>query len=177
MELFNELLSKIGSMPLLVLALQVVGAMMALYVLPKIPFTKSLFTPINSAIGNVKNAYIRGVLQRLVDLIAQKVLVAENTMIEGLKEKAKDGKLTKDELQEELKKVRDTVLADVKEFATAQGLWDLALKIFMGDESALTKWVGDAMEAVVAKLPASGLQTTTNSNVAPAMASAPANPQ
>jgi hypothetical protein len=151
------------------LILGVLGALITTYLLPKLPqATQNFLAWGKGKAGTVKNQYAAGVLQRLIDLVGQKVLMAENTLIEDLKEKAKDGKLTKEELLECLAKVKQTVLDDVKQYATAQGVWKAALDVFLNDENALQKWIGDVLEATVAKLPPSGLQTG-----GPALPSAP----
>jgi hypothetical protein len=125
---------------------------------------------------HVKNNYVSGILQRIIDLIGQKVLMVENSIIEDLKEKAKDGKLTKEELKAGLANAKQAVLDAVKADASAQGLWKLLLGIFLGDENALGKWLGEAVEATVAKLPPSGLQTSAVAGVRPVAANLPSAP-
>lgn len=142
--------------------LTIFGAGAVRYLLPKLPaMTQQVFDWLHSQSAGVKNAYARGILDRLIDLVAQKVLMLENTAIEDLKQKAADGVLTQEELIEALKGVKQRAIDEVKGHASAQGIWDIAKTIFLGDETALTKWLGDTVESAVAKLPPSNLQTTT----------------
>jgi len=176
-----QTLKEISESGALAMLLQLIGVALAVYIVPvvlvKLPAltTHALDWTKNQA-GHVKNAYVAGILQRIIDLIGQKVLMVENTTIEDLKEKAKDGKLTKEELKDALAKAKQSVIDAVKADASAQGIWKLVLNIFMGDEGALGKWVGDAVEAMVAKLPPSGLQTSATAGVRPAAANLPSSP-
>ena len=161
-----EVVLKIG-----LLALEVAAALVATYLVPKLPqATASFLTWSKNKAAGVKNAYAAGVLQRLIDLVGQKVLMVENTIIEDLKEAAKDNKITKEEMKACLAKAKQTVLDSVKADASAQGLWKLALEIFLDNESALGKWLDDALEATVAKLAPSGLQTSKDGVTPPAAA-------
>lgn len=155
-----ELLKQLDNSPLFALLLKGITALVTLYLLPKLkPATTSFIEWGKAKAGDVKNQYAAGVLQRLADLIGQKVLAAENTLIEDLKAAASDGQITKDELLAALAHVKATVIADVKATASAQGLLVAALTLFKDDDVALTKYIGDLLETFVAKLPASGLQT------------------
>ena len=127
--------------------------------LGKIPATTGkLFDWLRLQAGHVKNQFAAGVLTRLSDLVLQGVLAVENTAIEDLKAMAAKGALTTETLKEGLLKVKSDVIAQVKAHATAQELWADALIIF-GDESTLLKWLETELEAHVAQLPPSGLQT------------------
>jgi hypothetical protein len=138
-------------------------ALVALYLLPKLPkATGYLFDRLKAQTQLVENDLARTVLLRLQDLVRQRVLQVENTVIEGLKEKARDGKLTKEELADELQKVKLQTLNDIREVATLQGLWDLGMKLFVKDTApgaGLYGWLDKELEAVVATLPPSGLQS------------------
>lgn len=164
-----ELFDKLFTVTTLAWALGIVGALVALYILPRLKVTEFIFKPVYVLVRMVKNAYIQGVLTRLVDLLKVQILAAENTLIEDLKQKAKDGTITKEELIGALAKVKEQVLANVKTHASMQGIYSLALKIFMGDEKALTGFLGDTLEGLVAQLPASGLQTSKDGVTPPAI--------
>lgn len=128
--------------------------------LKKIPdATGKLFDWIRLQASHVKNQFAAGVLKRLSDLAEYAVLAAENIAIEDLKVLAAKGSLSPDDLKAALLKVKDDVMKQVKDHATAQNLWDYAVQIFNGKEDLLTKWLGDIIEAHVSKLPPSGLQT------------------
>lgn len=105
------------------------------------------------------------ILQRTIVLVRTKVLEYENGAIEDLKEKAADGKLTKEELEDEYKKLSEKFRSDMKELLTLHGLWDV-VKAFLGGgtEEGAFKVLDTLKNAAVAQLPASGLQTPKNQN-------------
>lgn len=173
-----EFFKKISDAGLGTLLLQLLSFLIVAIILPKVlvrlpAATHQAFDWLKGRAKTVKNAFAAGVLQRLADLIAQKVLKVENTIIEDLKEKAKDGKMTKAELLDALANAKKAALEAVKADATAQGLWSMAIEVFLGDENALGRWLGDTLEATVAKLPPSGLQTSATPGVKPAAAGLP----
>ena len=128
--------------------------------LGKIPTaTGKLFDWFRLQAGHVKNQFAAGVLGRLSDMVEYAVLAAENIAISDLKTLAASGKLSPDDLKAALLKVKNDVLDQVKANASAQQLWADALLIFNGNDNLLLKWLESALEAHVAKLPASGLQT------------------
>jgi hypothetical protein len=128
--------------------------------LKKIPdATGKLFDWLRQQAGHVKNQFAAGVLDRLCNMAEYAVLAAENIAIEDLKAQAASGKLSPEDLLVALKKVKDDVLAKVKEHATAQNLWQDAVILFNGKDDLLMKWLGDVVEAHVSKLPPSGLQS------------------
>lgn len=157
--------------------LQLLATGVVLYALPYIfknlPLATQHFMDWAKArAGHMKSQYLAGVLQRLTDIVGQQVLMLENTAIEDLKAAALDGKITKDELIVALADLKTKALATVKQYASAQGLWELARHLFMGDESQLAKWLDHQLEAAVSKLPPSGLQTPKSPDSRAAMASA-----
>lgn len=162
-----ELLTK-----LLTLGLELLGGLIVAYLLPKLPAATSNFIEWGKAnAAKTKSEYANGLIRRMIDLLGAKVLAAENTLIQDLKEAAADGKVTKEELAAALKKVKEQVIADAKATASAQGIWGVIQDtLFKGDSVTVDKWLGDTVEALVAKLPPSGLQTVAASNLgAPAI--------
>ena len=121
--------------------------------------TKKLFDWLYSKEGTVKNAYAAGLLQRLSVIIRDIVLQMENTAIEDLKAKAADGKLTKEELFEALKDVKNNVIDLAVNHIKIQGLFEVVTKVLFSNEEDLRKWISDHIETQVATLPPSGLQT------------------
>jgi hypothetical protein len=152
-------------------------AALVIYILPFIvPLTPRVFEAIKNQTEKVKNDYARGVLRRLNEVVGQKVLAAENTAIENLKEKAADGKLTKEELDQALKEVKAQVWADIKSELTAEGIWKQLLYIFGGNDNVVVEYIAGAqglIEAHVASLPPSGLQTCTLDGQLPAFIGVP----
>jgi len=143
--------------PLLIAA----GAFVVNYLLPKLPgATSHFFDWIKSHTAGIKNAYAKGILDRLITLAGQKVLALENTEIEFLKQEVAAGRVTKEQLPALLKGVKDRAMELIKADANAQGIWKIALQIFLGDTSALSNWLGGVVESHVAQLPASGLNYT-----------------
>lgn len=129
-------------------------------VLPKLPsLTARFFDWLSASAGHANNQFVAGVLQRLSTMVEQKVLAYENTEIEFLKEQAAAGKITKDNIPGLLAKMKEDLLAEVKQDATAHGLWDVSTKLFAGNEAALSVWLSGMVETHVAALPPSGLQT------------------
>lgn len=169
-----ELLKQLEESKILMLILESLAALLALYLAPKaVPATQAGLEWLKGQAGTVKNQWAAGTLQRMTDLLGMKVLAAENTLIEDLKMAAADGKLTKEELIAALQKVKGQVIEDAKSHASAQGLLELVMKVFMSDNAAFEKWLNDTTEALVAKLPPSGLQTSKDGIAAPAIAPAP----
>lgn len=135
-------------------ALSVLIVPLVLFLLPKIPvFTKNIFAWLDSKTKAVNNEYAQGVLQRLSLLIQANVLAAEQTQAADIKQMAADGKITLEEMNAELAKVKADVMAKVKEMATAQKLWDAGLFVFANNENDLHKWVDTVTEAHVQSLP------------------------
>lgn len=158
---WNEVLS-----PLLTAILSIVVTSL----LPLIvKLTQRGFKWIDLKTDTVKNDYVRGLLDRLETIISDRVQHYENTAIEDLKEMAQSGKLSWAALPEALKSVKDDVLAEIKDDATAQNLWNDLLLIFGGNEQMMKSYLSKQVETHVAKLPPSNLQT----GPAPAMAKAP----
>ena len=128
--------------------------------LTKIPqLTGKLFDWLEAQEKHVSNQYASGVLVRLSTLAKEAVLVMENTAIEDLKTLASTGTLSMDGLKTALDKVKTDTVTMVQTHATAQELWSDALYVVAGKEDALKMWLGDVVEAHVASLPSSGLQT------------------
>lgn len=126
----------------------------------KLPeLTRKLFDWIYSKAGTAKNTYLAGLLQRLSIIVRDVVIQVENTAIEDLKQKAKDGQLTKEELLEALKNIKLNAINQAKEHIKLQGLFELVTTVLFGNEEGLTKWLTDHLETQVATLPPSGLQT------------------
>jgi hypothetical protein len=121
--------------------------------------TKKFFDWLYSKEGEIKNEFARGLLQRLSILIRDIVIQMENTAIEDIKEKARDGKITKEEMLELLKGVKNNAVDLAVNHIKWQGLFDVVLKVVFGNEESLKKWIADHIETQVATLPASGLQT------------------
>lgn len=143
--------------PLLIAA----GAFVINFLLPKLPgATAHLFDWLKSHTAGIKNAYAKGILDRLITLAGQKVLALENTEIEFLKQEVAAGRITKDQLPALLKGIKDKAMELIKADANAQGIWKIALQIFLGDTSALSNWLGGVVESHVAQLPSSGLSYT-----------------
>lgn len=161
-------------LPILETILGLIGAWVAATLLPKLPeLTRNFVEWSKAHVQVTKNTYANGILARLVDLVGAKVLMLENTLIEDLKEAAKDGKITKEELLAALAKVKDQAIADVKTHASALGIFEIAKSLFLGDEKKLDSWLSDVVEATVAKLPPSGLQTAKAPGVEPIAAKLP----
>lgn len=158
---------------ILVTVLEALGALIITYLLPKLPkATKAFIEWSENKAHAMKHEAAGLVLGRLFRVVGDKVLALENTAIESLKEAAKDGKITKEELPALLAKVKASAIEQVKAEASAGALWEDAKKVFSGSEDALLKWVSGSIETHVATLPASGLQT----GEAPAMKSVPVPP-
>jgi hypothetical protein len=171
---WNSVLSQIITPVLVMIGLGLVN-----FLLPKIPgATKKGFDWLAGQTSKVKNQYLAGVLQRAAILVRDHVLLLENTEIELLKEKAAKGEITKDALPALLAAVKQKAIDMAKEHATAQDLWKDLLTVFMGNENALMKWLGDQVETQVSTLPASGLQSPVGDSLS-AMAAglAPVVPQ
>jgi hypothetical protein len=148
-----------------------VGSYAALHILPKLPeMTKNFVEWGKAHAMTTKSTYANQVLGRLIDLAGAKVLALENTLIENLKEAAKDGRITKEELKQALSEVKARAVNDVKAHASAQGVLGAAKDVFLGDETKLDSWLNDIVEATVAKLPPSGLQTAKAPGATPAIA-------
>ncbi len=139
--------------------------------------TQHLFGMGEHKVGTMKDIYVKGILYRFVTLAEQKVLMLENTEIQYIKTQAAAGMVTPAQLPTLLAGVKNKAIEAVKADASAQGLWATATSIFGGNEAALVKWLGDVIESNVAKLPPSGLQTTSleeaKAGFVPAMSSAP----
>lgn len=151
--------------------LELVAALVATVLLPRIPgLTKAAFDAAKSKAGTMQNQFAAGILSRLAIVVEDKVLAWENTVIEDLKEKAADGRLSKDELTAEYGKLKDKFQGEVKDLAQAQKLWEMGLAVFGGSEEALKKWLDQTKEAAVAKLPPSGLQSSVDGVHKPALA-------
>ena len=143
--------------------LEVVIGIAVTVILPKLPgLTKQGFDWLATQSKKVNNEYAAGVLTRLSSMMGALVIATENTLIEDLKERARNGKLTKEDLPQALAGVKAIVLNKFKELATAQQLWAIALTIFGGDQQRLDAWIDQLLEAHVSELPASGLQTDKN---------------
>lgn len=100
------------------------------------------------------------VTQRVISYVRAKVLEYENTIIEDLKVRAADGKLTGDELIEEYKKLAEKFRQDMKELLTLSGLWGTFMKLVGGGtEAGAFKVLDTLKEAAVSQLMPSGLQT------------------
>ena len=137
-------------------ALSVFVVPLVLFLLPKIPaFTKSAFGWVDGQSKKVHNEYIQGVLQRLSLLVQANVLAAEQTQAADIKQLCADGKITKEEMNSQLAKVKAEVLQKVKEAATVQKLWDAGLFVFANNEGELSKWIDTVTEAHVNSLPPS----------------------
>jgi hypothetical protein len=153
---------------------QIVGVVLLFVINYGIQFipglTQHLFAALQHYAGMVKNNYVKGILDRLITLAGQKVLMIEQTEIDFLKKQALAGKVSKDQLPTLLAGAKQAALDAVKTDASAQGLWESALKIFGTNETAMQKWLADVVESQVNQLPPSGLQTGS----VPAMNSAPA---
>lgn len=121
--------------------------------------TKKFFDWLYLKEGEIKNRYAAALLQRLSIAVRDSVLHIENTAIEDLKEKAKDGTLTKEELLDALKKIKNECIDMVKNRVKLEGLFTLLTTIVFGNEEGMTKWISDHIETQVATLPPSGLQT------------------
>lgn len=145
-------------------AVSVLVVPLVLFLLPKIPvFTKNVFAWLDSKAKVVNNEYAQGVLQRLSLLIQANVLAAEQTQAADIKQMCADGKITVEEMNAELAKVKADVMTKVKETANAQKLWDAALFVFANNENDLHQWVDTVTEAHVQSLP----PTTPSVVVAP----------
>jgi len=154
---WSSILTQIGTGAVSILVVPLV-----LFLLPKIPtLTKNMFSWVDAQTKKVHNEYAQGVLSRLSLLIQANVMAAEQTQAADIKQMCADGKITKEEMNSQLAKVKSDVLAKVKEAATAQKLWDAAIFVFANNEGDLSKWVDTVTEAHVNSLPTS---TTTAAN-------------
>lgn len=167
---------KAMAVPALFYVLSFILVGLVLPVIHKLPeLTRKLFDWVYAKAGTAKSAYVAGLLQRLSIIVRDVVLQVENTAIEDLKQKAKDGKLTKEELLEALKNVKNNAVDLAKNHIQLQGLFTLVTTIIFGNEEALTKWISDHIETQVATLPPSGLQTGPSAAILP-KADKPAEP-
>ena len=151
--------------------------------LPKLPaLTQHFVDWAQHQAGGVKNSYEQGVLQRAIALAGQKVLALENTEVAYVQSQLASGAITKDQLPALMAGIKQRAIDAVKADATAQGIWDILVKIFLGNSTSLTNWLGDVIESHVAQLPS----TSTTPKVAPsnpvasttsALKTAPATPQ
>lgn len=133
--------------------------------LPKIPaLTQHLLTWAQSQAAGVKSAYAQGVLNRLIALAGQKVLALENTEVAYLQQQLSSGTITPSQLPALLAGVKQKAVDAVKADAAAQGLWSMALGVFLGDNAGLNNWLGDVIESHVAQLPSA---TSSSAKVAP----------
>lgn len=165
------------------LALTTVLPTVLIPLLPKIPaLTQHLLDWVKHQAAGVQNAYAAGVLNRLISLAGQKVLALENTEVAYLREQLSSGTITTAQLPTLMAGVKQRAIDAVKADANSQGLWKIALSVFLGSDSALTNWLGDVVESHVAQLSSN----PTNSKVAPstpapsttaALKAAPAVPQ
>jgi hypothetical protein len=135
--------------------------------LGKMPeFTKKGFDWLYAKAGTAKNVYVAGLLQRLTVLVRDVVLYMENTAVEDIKQKAADGKITKEEMLELLKGVKDRAITLCVDHIKLQGLFEVLSKVLFSTEDDLKKWLADHIETQVALLPSSGLQTLSPAQLA-----------
>jgi hypothetical protein len=147
------------------------------YILPKLlPVTQHGFDWVEKQAKGVKNQYAQGVLTRMSNLVEAEVLAYENTVIEMLKERAAEGKIKKEELPAILREMKLELLEQVRKKATSQGIWEEAVKVFLGNGSELGSWLSGMVETHVAKLPPSGLQTSKDGITPPAVSEDPVPP-
>lgn len=151
--------------------------------LPKIfPATQAGIDWVKGQAGAVKNEFARGLLNRIITLVGQKVLAFEQTFIEDMKTKVAQGRIEAKDIPGILKEEKEKLLQQLKGELTAQNLWNDAKVILGGEDGLVMKWLDTVLEAQVAQLPPSGLQTSKGStpaavDSAPAPVPAPAVPQ
>lgn len=144
-------------------AVSLILAAFVLYLWPKLPkLSTSVFNLLDAQISKIHNQTAQEILQRVSTMLRAQALKMEVTIIEDLKEMARDGRLTPDELKVELLKVKGAVLSAVQGLITVQGLLDALSAIFLGNKDAMAKWMSDELEAHVSTFPPSGLQTTSD---------------
>lgn len=143
--------------------------------LPKIfPATQAGIDWVKGQAGNVKNEFARTILNRAITLVGQKVLAFEQTFIEDMKDKVKQGRISPKDIPAILKEEKEKMLAQLKEELTAQAIWgDVKALVGGGEDSLAMKWLDTVLESQAAQLPPSGLQTRKDLSVPAAVEVAP----
>ena len=96
--------------------------------------------------GKVKNEKAAAIINRTKDLVFAVVKKANQTIVNGIKEASADGTIT----AEEKTKIKNAVLADLKEILGPTGLMALAYALgISGSAGALDKWLDTQIEAAV----------------------------
>lgn len=172
---WSEVPSMLGTLILALLGLN--GGSLTIAVLTKLPaLTTHFYEWSKTQAAGVKSAYAAQLMQRVLGIVHIVVVKAENTWIEEIKEALKDGTLTKDELKTALTNVKTKVLAEIQSHIAAQGIGALLMTVFLGNQDAFDKWLDAAVEAEVAKLPASGVQTSNGKGLPAVAVAAPTPP-
>jgi hypothetical protein len=184
---WNDLLQQV-----LTYVVPILIGIIVLRVLPLlVPATQNGIDWVKAQTANLKNQAVAGLLNRVVALIGQKVLAFEQTFIEDMKTKVQQGRVDPKDIPSILKEEKDKMLAGLKSELTMSGLWKDLQVVLGGDDNFIMKWIDTVLEAQVAKLPPSGLQTPSAltsaaqtaapaaiaHSVAPAAATAPLVPQ
>jgi hypothetical protein len=154
--------------------LPIVIAFVVAKVLPKLsPTTQAGIDWLKGQASHVKNQAAAGILNRVISLVGQKVLAFEQTFIEDMKTKVASGRIDPKDIPGILKEEKDKLLAQLKSELTLQGIWDDAKALLGGEDGLVMKWLDQVLEAQVAQLPPSGLQTQASSGQPAAVALAP----
>lgn len=100
------------------------------------------FTRLKSLTGSLGAGGV--VLASLTDIVATLVRAANQTLVDGLKKDAADGKITKEELLSRLDEVKNKVVADVKALIGSK-----LGGVFGWGEAEITKVIASKVEAQV----------------------------
>lgn len=145
--------------------------------LPKIfPATQAGIDWLKGQAAHVKNQAAAGLLNRVISLVGQKVLAMEQTLIEDLKTKVATGRIDVKDVPAILKEEKEKMLVGLKGELTVQGIWDDVKAVLGGEDGVVMKWLDTVLEAQVAQLPPSGLQTPKATTAVAASADAPVQP-
>jgi hypothetical protein len=158
--------------------LPIAAGFIILKLLPKLmPTTQAGIDWVKAQAATVKNEAARAILNRGITVVGQHVLAFEQTFIEDMKDKVKNGRIDPKDIPAILQEEKTKMLAVLKDELTAQNLWTDIKALLGGQDGLVTTWLGTVIEAQAAQLPPSGLQTRKDPAVPAAVELVPAAPK
>lgn len=102
------------------------------------------------AVSYFKSLSQSKVMSDLLGLVGQKVMMINQTVVDGLKASLASGAVKPEDKEKVFQEAKDLAMEALKRDAKAQGLWDKALACHGGSEEKLMAWLADAVESKVA---------------------------